>query len=98
MTIVSMAVLGRLLVWVFQTSGPTKRIWKLHSLLAEFGECDFCLGCWIYALLAWLFSINLLEPIYVPALSEIITGIAFSFISHLAAMGWKARWGYEVLE
>lgn len=98
MTIVSMAVIGRLLVWVIQTSGPSKLIWKLHPILAELGECDFCVGCWVFALLAWLFSINLLEPIYVPVLSEIITGIVFSFVSHLAAMGWKARWGYEVLE
>jgi len=98
MTIVSMAVLGRLLVWTLQTSGPTKRIWKLLPILEEFGECDFCIGCWVYALLAWLFSINLLEPIYVPVLSEIITGIAFSFAGHLMALGWKMRWGTEVLE
>jgi len=98
MTIISMAVLGRLLVWTLQTSGPTKRIWKLHPILADLGECDFCVGCWVYALLAWLFSINLLEPIYVPVLSEIITGIAFSFAGHLMALGWKMRWGTEVLE
>jgi len=98
MTIVSMAVLGRLLVWTLQTSGPTKRIWKLLPILEEFGECDFCIGCWVYALLAWLFSINLIEPIYVPVLSEIITGIAFSFAGHLMALGWKMRWGTEVLE
>ena len=98
MTIVSMAVLGRLLVWTLQTSGPTKRIWKLLPILEDFGECDFCVGCWVYTLLAWLFSINLIEPIYVPVLSEIITGIAFSFAGHLMALGWKMRWGTEVLE
>lgn len=98
MTVVSMAVLGRLLVWTLQTSGPTKLIWKLLPILEEFGECDFCIGCWVYAALAWVFSINLLEPIYVPLLSEIVTGIAFSFAGHLMALGWKMRWGVEVLE
>lgn len=96
--IVTMAVVGRLLVWTLQTSGPSRRIWKLHPLLAEFGECDFCVGCWVYSLLAWAFSINVLAPLYIPIFSEIATGIAFAFVAHLAALGWTAKWGYEVLE
>jgi len=98
MTIVTMAVLGRLLVWVLQTSGPTKRLWKLHPLLTELGECDFCMGVWVYVLLAFPFRVNLMSPIYFPFLSEIITGVAFAFVSHLASLGWRQKWGYEVLE
>ena len=98
MKIVVMAVLGRLLVWTLQTSGPTRRLWKLNELLTEFGDCDFCMGCWVYSLMAWGFGINLIDPLYIPAFSEIATGIAFSFIAHLAALGWKSRWGFEVLE
>lgn len=98
MKIVTLAVIGRLLIWVLQTSGPTKRIWKLHPFLTELGECDFCVGCWVYAAMAYLFAFNLLDPIYVPVLSEVVTGIVMSFVSHLAALGWKQRWGYEILE
>jgi len=98
MKIVTLAVIGRLLIWVLQTSGPAIRIWKLHPFLTELGECDFCVGCWVYAAMAYLFAFNLLDPIYVPVLSEIVTGICMSFVSHLAALGWKQRWGYEILE
>lgn len=98
MKIIALAVIGRLLVWTLQTSGPTRWIWKLHPFLKEFGECDFCLGCWVYAGMAALFGFNLLEPIYIPVVSEAITGIAVSLVSHLAALGWKQRWGYEILE
>lgn len=90
-------VLGRLLIWVAETSGPTKIIWGLHPFLTELGECDFCLGCWIYPPLAALFSVNLTAPIYVPFVSEIITGIAVSFAVHLARLGWQSKFGVEVL-
>ena len=98
MKIITLAVVGRLLVWVLQTSGPTKKIWKLHPFLTELGECDFCLGCWVFSAMAYIFGFNLLDPIYVPVLSEVVTGILVSLISHLAALGWKQRWGYEILE
>lgn len=90
-------VLGRLLVWTLQTSGPAKRVWALHPFLQELGECDFCLGCWLFPLMAWLFGINLLSPIYVPVVSEIVTGIATSFAVHLARLGWQSKFGVEVL-
>ena len=97
MTIVVLAALGRLLVWVTQTSGPTRRFWRLHPFLAELGACDFCVGCWVFSLLAWPLRVNLLAPVYVPVLSEVLTGIAFSFVSHLVSQGWRAKWGLEVL-
>jgi hypothetical protein len=97
MTLVVLGVLGRLLVWVLQTSGPTRRFWSLHPFLTELGLCDFCVGCWVFSLLAWPLRVNLLSPIYVPILSEIATGITFSFVSHLVAIGWRAKWGLEVL-
>jgi len=98
MKIIALAVIGRLLIWVLQTSGPTKRIWQLHPYLGELGECDFCLGCWVFTGMAAILGVNFLEPIYVPFVSEVVTGIATSLISHLAAIGWRQRWGYEILE
>lgn len=98
MNFVVLATLGRLLVWVVQTSGPTRRFWSLHPFLTELGECDFCVGCWVFSLLAWPLGVNLVGPVYIPVLSEVVTGIAFSFISHLVAAGWRAKWGTEVLD
>lgn len=98
MNFVVLATLGRLLVWTLQTSGPTRRFWSLHPLLTELGECDFCVGCWVFSLLAWPLGVNLLTPVYIPALSEVVTGITFGFISHLAAIGWRSKWGTEVLD
>lgn len=89
---------GRLLVWIAETSGPTKRIWNLHPFLTELGECDFCLGCWIFPPLAAYFSVNFTAPLYVPVASEIITGIATAFIVHLVRLGWQTKFGVHILE
>lgn len=100
MNLIVFAVVGKLLVWTIQTSGPTRRIWKQSELLAEFGECDFCVGCWVYSILAWLFGVNVLSPltVFYPVLTAIMNGILVSFAVHLASVGWKAKWGYEVIE
>lgn len=95
--VIAYLVLGRLLVWTVQTSGPSRRIWALHPLLEELGDCDFCVGCWVFPLLALLLEVNLLAPVYVPAVSEIITGIATAFAVHLARLGWQSKFGVEVL-
>jgi len=86
-------VLGRLFIWAVQTSGPSKRIWRLHPLLTELGECDFCLGFWIYLALGWAMKINLLAPDYIPVLSEVGTAIVASFMVHLVRLGWVMKFG-----
>jgi hypothetical protein len=93
MNLVAVLVLGRLITWAFQTSGPTKRIWSLHPLLEELGECDFCLGFWVYLGLLFIVRVNLLDPYYVPVASEIVTAVAFSFGVHLARIGWSMKFG-----
>ncbi|KKN47169.1 hypothetical protein LCGC14_0665650 [marine sediment metagenome] len=98
MTLVVYFVFGRLLVWTLQTSGATKWLWKLNSYLTALGECDFCVGVWIFPFLAYIMGINFLAPIYIPFISEIITGIASSFATHLARMGWNAKYGITYLE
>lgn len=88
---------GRLVVWLLQMSGPTQRLWRLHPFLEELGQCDFCLGCWIFPLGAWLLGVNLLDPVYVPVVSEILTGWLVAFGVHLARLGWNERFGVTVL-
>lgn len=90
-------VLGRLIVWTAQTSGPTRKLWALTPFLEELGACDFCLGCWIFPVLAWLFGVNL-TGFYIPVVTEAITGIATAFGMHLVRLGWQAKFGVEILE
>jgi hypothetical protein len=86
-------VLGRLMIWAAQTSGPTERIWRLHPFLTELGECDFCLGFWVYLILVAVMGVNLLEPDYFPVVSEIFSATAISFAVHLARIGWSMKFG-----
>jgi len=95
MNIIVMVVLGRLLVWMIQTSGPTRKFLGWHPLLIELRACDFCIGCWVFPILAWVFGVNLLDPIYHPVFCEIVTGFIFSFAVHLGSIGWRDKWGYE---
>jgi len=90
-------LVGRLVIWLLQTSGPTSRIWKLHPILAELGECDLCLGAWIMPIMVALFGVNLLSPIYVPVVSEVLTGWLYAFGLHLARLGWQAKFGVTII-
>ena len=61
-------------------------------------ECDLCSGVWVYAVLAFFMQMDLLSALefsYVPALSELVTGGAISFLVHIFVLGWKAR--FEVI-
>jgi len=92
------AVLGRLVIWSLMTSGPTKRIWRLHPLLRELGECDFCLGFWVYLAFVIPLRLNVLAPWYIPVLSEVATALAFSFVAHLVRLGWGVKFGLMLTE
>jgi len=98
MRLLALVVVGRLVVWLAQTSGPTKRLWSLHPLLTDLGECDLCMGCWVFPMLAWALGVNLLEPVYVPVVSELLTGWLVSFGVHLARLGWRDKFGVTVLD
>jgi hypothetical protein len=92
-TLVAVLLLGRLVIWMAQTAGILRPFWNLHPILKEFGGCDLCLGFWVYAILAWATQVNIMEPYYMPGVSEVVTGIAFSFGMHLARVGWQTRFG-----
>jgi hypothetical protein len=42
-------------------------------------------------------DVNLLQPVYIPVVSEVLTGIAVSFGVHLAELGWTVKFGVENL-
>ena len=102
--IIAYVAIGRLLVWTIQTSTPTLKIKDILGILLdkeffdELWKCDFCLGFWVFLPLAFMFEINILEPLYFTFTSEAITALATSFVVHLARIGWTTKWGYEVLE
>lgn len=93
MALVGMLVLGRVIIWTAQTSTPTKWLWTKHAVLTELGDCDFCLGFWVYFVLATVLRVNLLDPIYFPFVSEFTTAVAVSFAVHLARIGWTMKFG-----
>ena len=86
-------VLGRLAIWMIQISGLLRPVFQIHPILQEFASCDLCLGVWVFSGLAWALGINIIEPIYVPVLSEALSGIAASFAVHLAVLGWQVKFG-----
>ena len=104
MKLIAFVVIGRLLVWTIQTSTPTLAIKRfldeifITDFFDELWKCDFCLGFWVFLPLAFMFEINILEPLYFTLTSEAITALATSFAVHLARIGWTTKWGYEVLE
>ena len=93
MILLAWLLFGRLTVYTIQVNGLTRPLFSFHSKAKELRECDFCLGFWVFSLLAWAFGINLLDPVYIPGLSEILSGLAASFAVHLARLGWEMKFG-----
>jgi hypothetical protein len=85
--------LGRLTIYALQANGLTRSIFDRYAKLKELVDCDFCLGFWIFSLLAWAFGINLLAPVYIPVLSEAASGLIASFFVHIARIGWTTKFG-----
>lgn len=64
-----------------------------HELVKEFRECGFCLGCWVFSILAICGRIDLIDFIDNGIISYVLTGFACSFIVHLLSGGWKYHFG-----
>ena len=62
-------------------------------------ECDLCLGFWIYFLLSAFLRVRLFEDVYlyVPLVSEIITGCVTSFGMHLISIGWREKFSTVII-
>jgi hypothetical protein len=87
---------GRLLIWLIQTNGLSKPIWKLHPILTELGECDLCLGFWGFLAMAILTN----KPMFSfwPRRFDFIAQAAIStFVVHLMRLGWKSKFGVTVI-
>lgn len=89
-------LVGRLLIWLIQTNGLSKRFWGLHPLLTELGECDLCLGFWVFLVMAILASEPMLI-IWPPWLDYPVQAAIGTFAAHLARLGWHSKFGVTVI-
>ena len=87
--------LGKLLIYIGQKFLGNSKSFFFNKLV----NCDLCLGVWVYTILAGLYQIRLLEDVlwYVPIASELITGIAVSFIVHLLSIGVREKFGTVIV-
>jgi hypothetical protein len=88
---------GRLLTWLLQTSGLTRRLWAINGFWAELGECDLCLGFWVYLLLALLWQPPLFGLWPWPVEMVIFAAVA-SFVMHLIRLGWHSKFSAVIIE
>jgi hypothetical protein len=89
---------GRLVIWSISVAKPTQRFWML------FDECDFCLGMWVFFVLAGFFSLATPTflaawtfPLpYTPVLSQFLIALFASFVMHVFRIGWTTRFSNAV--
>ena len=89
---VAYLVVGRILIWAMQQT-PLLDGLRKYTKLQELLDCDFCLGCWVYALLALLFQPRLLtdNEVRYPLARAATTGLLTSFVFHLVRLGWEVK-------
>lgn len=87
---------GGLLTWLLQINGLTARLWALHPLFEELGNCDLCLGFWVFLAMAYTLHS---QPfgLWQPWLEPFILAAISTLLSHLLRAGWKAKFGTTIL-
>jgi len=63
-----------------------------YDLIDEFRECGFCVGAWVFPILAFCGKINIFDFLSGP-IGYILTGFFSSFVVHLISGGWKYWFG-----
>ena len=94
MELVVFALIGKLCIVL----GMKFPLFQKLSLFAQLFDCDLCLGVWVFTGLAGILRVDLLPVlgwVYIPVVSEFITGMIVSFVVHIFSLGWKSK--YEVL-
>ena len=90
-------LLGKLLIYLFQK--PPYLSKSKVNFIRELFSCDLCLGFWVYSLLAMILKVRLLEDVYlyVPLVSEFITGSIVTFATHLLTIGWREKFSVTII-
>lgn len=97
-TLVIYLAVGKVAIYLIQKFPLTQKLSDKWELLDKLFNCDLCLGTWVYAFLAWMFSLHLQSFIYIPILSEFLFGGCASFIMHLISLGWNSKFQTIVIE
>ena len=90
-------VVGQIVIHVWQQFPLPKPV-KKYATIIKLHECGLCSGVWIYTILSIFMGVDLLSAMifeYVPIVSEVITGILISWLTHIFILGWKAK--YEIV-
>jgi hypothetical protein len=88
--VIAFVVVGRILIWALQTTpllDRVRRVPKLQELL----DCDFCLGFWVFSILALLYRPRVLSNEAPTGVQCVLTGLVTSFATHVARIGWEVR-------
>lgn len=83
---------GRLVTWLLQTNGLTRRLWRLHPLLTELGECDLCLGFWVYLALLFLWR-GAIFGLWARQAEIVILATIATLMARLLRLGWQSEFG-----
>lgn len=94
-----LAGIGKLLIFTIQKYPLTKRIQGFSPFFEELFSCDFCLGVWVYFILALIYGFDLFQGYlpYVPIVTEFLGGLVISFVVHLVSIGWRDKFSIMVI-
>lgn len=87
---------GRLLIWLLQTNGLMRPFWNLKPALKELGECDLCLGFWVYLGLGSFLKQGF--GLWPHIIEVIIRAAISSFAMHLLRLGWQVKFGGVIID
>jgi len=89
---------GRLTIYLAQKF-PLPEVLRRYNGIVEWHSCILCMGVWVYTILSWIFRVDLLSTafyelgtIYVPFVSEFLTGALTSWLMYIFEIGFKERY------
>lgn len=88
---------GRLVIWLLQTAGLLRPLWRRHPLLLELSACDLCLGFWVYLGLALTYRGGKVFGLWPDPLERVILAALSTLGAHLVRLGWEDRFGVTVI-
>lgn len=89
---------GKLASFILRKFPLVTYIADKNKYTRELVACDLCFGVWIYTVLLWIAKINIVDFLYIPILSEFLSGAVASFLVWLFVIGWKETFGiFEVI-
>jgi hypothetical protein len=87
---------GKLITWMLQNNGLLRPLWKRNKQLTELGQCDLCMGFWVFLLL----SLRLHRPLngLLWPLERLCWAMITTFTAHILRIGWETKFGVTVIE